>query len=151
MAGDKEKVKIFDIIIVQSTSCVLLFATPWTAKLQTSLFFTISQSLLKLTSIKSVILYNHLILCPPLLLLPSVFLSIRVFSNELVLPIRWPSIEASVQHQSFYEYSRLISFRIDYFDLLAVQATLRNHSLKASILQYSAFFMVQFSHPYRIV
>ena len=119
--------------------------------LQALLSFTISLSLLKFMSIEMVMLCNYLTLCHPLILLPSIFLSIRVFSSELVLHIRWP------KHQSFSispcnEYSGLISFRIHWFDLLAVQGTLnsllQHHSLKASILQCSAFFIVQLSHPY---
>ena len=137
---------------VQSLSRVRLFVTPWTAAHQASLSITKSQSLLKLMSIESVMPSNHLILCHPLLLLPSIFPSIRVFSNESVLPIRWPkywSFSFSISLSS--EYSGLISFRIDCFNL-AVQGTLRGllqyHSLKASILQRSAFFTVQLSHPY---
>ena len=124
---------------VQSLSCVQLFANPWTAACQASLSFTISQSLLKLMSIESVMPYNHLILCR-LLLLPSIFPSIRVFSNDLALHIRWPkywSFSFSISSSS--EYSGLISFRIYWFDLLAVQGILKSHlqhhSLKASILQ----------------
>ena len=117
-----------------------VFATPWTSAHQASLSFTISQSLLNLMSIESVMLSNHLVLCCPLLLLPSVFLSTRVFSNELALRIKWP------KHWSFSispsnEYSGLISFRIDCLDLLAVQGTLKSllqhHSSKASILWHS--------------
>ena len=110
-------------------------------------------SLLKLMSTELVMPSNHLILCHPLLLLPSIFPSIRVFSNESALHIRWPkywSFSFSISPST--EYLRLISFRIDWFDLLAVQGTLKNliqhHSSKASILQHSAFFMVQLSHPY---
>ena len=128
-------------VVVQSLSCVPLFPTPWTAAHQASLSFTISWSLLKLTSIKLVMPSNHLILCRPLLLLPSIFPSIRVFSNELVLRIRWPkfwSFSFSVSPSNEY------SFRIEWFDLLAVQGTLKcllqHHSSKASILQRSAFF-----------
>ena len=120
---------------------------------QASPSFTISWSLLKLMSIESVMPSNHLILCHPLLLLPSIFLSMRVFSNEMVLHIRWPkywSFNFSISLSN--EYSRLISFRIDWFDLPAVQGTLKSllqhHSSKASILQCSAFFMVQLLHPY---
>ena len=128
-----------------------VFATPWTSAHQASLSFTISQSLLNLMSIESVMLSNHLVLCCPLLLLPSVFLSTRVFSNELALRIKWP------KHWSFSispsnEYSGLISFRVDSFDILAVQkilkSLLQHHSSKASILQLSALFKVQLSHPY---
>ena len=123
------------------------------AALQASLSFTISQSLLKLMSIESVMPSNHLILCHPLLLLPSMFPSIRVFSNESALRIRWPkywSFSFSISPSD--EYSGLISFRMDWLDLLAVQGTLKSllqhHSSKASILQRSAFFIVQLSHPY---
>ena len=130
-----------------------LFATPWTAECQASLFITKSQSLLKLMSIVSVMSSNHLILCCPLLLLPSIFSSIRVFSSESVLRIRWPknwSFSFSISPSN--EYSGLISFRMDWFDLLTIQGTLKSllqhHSSKASILQHSAFFIVQLSHPY---
>ena len=126
--------------------------TPWTAARQTSLSITNSWSLLKLMSIESVMPSNHLILCCPLLLLPSFFPSIGVFSNESALHIRWPkywSFSFSISPSN--EYSGLISFRIDWFDLLAVQGTLRSllqhHSSKASILRRSASFMIQLSHP----
>ena len=127
-------------------------ATPWTAACQAFLAITNSRSLLKFMSIKSVIPSNHLILCHPLLL-PSVFLSTRIFSNESVLCIRWPKYWSfSFSISPFNECSGLISFRIDWFDLLIVQGTLKSllqhHSSKASILQRSAFFMVQLSHPY---
>ena len=125
----------------------------WTAALQASLFFTISQSLLKLMSIKSLMPSNHFIFCRPLLLLPSIFPSIMVFSSESVLCIRWPeywSFSFSISPSS--EYSGLISFRIDWLDLLAVLGTLKSllqhHNSKASILWHSAFFIVQLSHPY---
>ena len=138
---------------VQSLSHVRLFATPWTAARQASLSITNSRSLLKLMSIKLVMPSNHLILCRPLLLPPSIFPSIRVFSNESVLCIRWPkywSFSFSICPSS--EYSGLVSFRMDWLDLLAVQGTLKSllqhHSSKASILQHSAFFIVQLSHPY---
>jgi len=138
---------------VQSLSRVRLFATAWTAARQASLSITNSQSLLKLMFIESVMPSNHLILCRPLLLLPSIFPSIRVFSNESALPIRWPkywSFSFSISPSN--EYSGLNSFRMDWFDLLAVQGTLKSllqhHSSKASILWCSAFFIVQFSHPY---
>ena len=136
-----------------SCSVVSNSATPWTAACQASLTITNSRSLLKLMSIESVMPSNHLILCHPLLLLPSIFPSIKVFSNESVLCIKWPkdwSFRFSISPSS--EYSGLISFRIDWFDLLAVQGTLKSllqyHSSKASILQCSPFFMVQLSHPY---
>ena len=115
------------VVVVQSLSHVRFFATQWTAARQTSLSFTISQSLLKLMSIESVMSSNHLILCPPLLLQTSVFPSIRVFSNESALRIRQPkywSFNFSISSSN--EYSRLISFRIDWFDLLAVQGTLKS-------------------------
>ena len=125
--------------------------TSWTAACQASLSITNSRSLLKLKSIESVMSPNHLILCCPLLFLPSIFPSIRVFPNESVLCIRWSkywSFSFSVSSSS--EYSGLISFRMDWLDLLAVQGTLKSllqhHSIKASILQCSAFFMVQLSH-----
>ena len=127
------------------------FANPWTVVHQAFLSFTISWSLHKFMSIESVMLSNHLILCGPLLLLPSIFPSIRVFSNELTIHIRWPRYW-SFSISPSNEYSGLISFWIHWFDLLAVQGTLKSllqhHSLKASILWYSAFFIVQLSHPY---
>ena len=123
----------------QLLSHVWLFVTPWTTVHQASLSFTISQSLLKLKSIESVMPFNHLILCYPLLLLPSIFPSIRIFYNESALCIRWPkywSFSLSINHSN--EYSGLISFRNDWFDLLAVQEALKSlfqyHNLKASIL-----------------
>ena len=137
---------------VQSLSHVWLFVTPWTAACQASLSITNSWSLLKLMCIESVMPSNHLILCPPLLL-PSIFPSFRVFSNESVLHIRWPkywSFSFSISPSN--QYSELISFRIDGFDLLAVQGTLKSllqhHSSKASIFWKSALFMAQLSHPY---
>ena len=127
--------------------------TPWTAALQAPLSITNSQSLLKIMSIESVMPSNHLLLCHPLLLLPSVFPSIRVFSSELVLCIRWLkywSFSFSISPSS--EYSGLISFRMDWLDLFAVQGTLKSllqhYSSKAPILRCSAFFIVQISHPY---
>ena len=136
---------------VQSLSHVQLFATPWTAARQTSLSITNSWSLLKFMSIESVVASNHLILCHHLLLLPSVFPSIRVFSNELVLHIRWPKYW-NFSISPCNEYSGLISFRIDWLDLLAIQGTLRSilehQSSKVSILQGSVLFIVQLSHPY---
>ena len=138
---------------VQSLSPVQLFATPWTATRQASLSFTIFQSLLKLMLIESRVPSNHFILCCPLLILSSVFPSIKVFSNESALHIRWPkywSFSFSISPSN--EYSGLISFRIDWLDLLVVQGTLnsllQHHSSKTSILCRSAFFMVQLSHPY---
>ena len=138
---------------VQSLSCVWLFATPWTAARQASLPIANSQSFFKLMSIESVMPSNHLILCHPLLLLPSIFPSIRVFSNESVFRIRWPNYWSfSFSISSSNEYSGLISFRMDWLDLLAVQRTfkhlLEHHSSKASIFQHSAFFIVQLSHSY---
>ena len=138
---------------VQSLSRVQLFAILWTVARQASLSITNSQSLLKLMTIESVMPSNHLILCCPLLLLPSIFPSIRVFSNKSVLYIRWPKYWSfSFIISLFNEYSGLTSFRMDWLDLLAVQETLKSllqhHSSKALILQHSAFFMVQLSHPY---
>ena len=128
-------------------------ATPWTAARQASLSITNSRSLLKLMSIVSVMPFNHLILCHPLLLLPSIFPSIRVFSSVSVLHIRWPkywSFSFSIGPSN--DYSKLISFRMDWLDLLAVQGTLKgllqHHSSKASVLRCSAFFIFQLSHPY---
>ena len=130
------------VAAVQSLSHVLLFATPWTAAHQAFLSFIIFQSLFKLMSIKLVMLSNHLILCCPLLLLPSIFPNIRVFSNESAFCIRWPKY-LSFSISPFNQYSGLISFRIDWFDLLTAQRTLKSllqhHNLKASILQASAF------------
>ena len=126
--------------------------TPWTAAHQASLSITNSWSLLKLMSIESVMPSNHLILCHPLLLLPSIFSSIRVFSNESVLCIRWPKYWCfSLSISPSNEYSELISLRIYWFDLLAAQGilkSLQHHSSKASIVQHSAFFIVQLSHPW---
>ena len=154
----------WDIILMYSCcycsvlSCVQLFATPWIAACQSSLSFTVSLSFHKLrvcsnsmASIESMMPFNRLILCLLLLLLPSIFPSIRVFSNEAVLRIRCPKYWSfSIRNSS--EYSVLISFRIDWFDLFAVQETLKSlhqhHSLKASILWHSAFFLAQISHPY---
>ena len=143
--------KIF-ISSVQLLSCVRLFVTSWTIACQASLFITNFRSLLKLMSIRLVMPSNHLILCHSFLLLPSIFPSIRVFSNKSVLHIRWPKYWTfSFSISPSNEYTGLISF-IDWFDLLAVQGTLKSllqhHSSKASILQHSAFFMVQLSHPY---
>ena len=128
-------------------------ATPWAAACQASPSITNSRSLLKLMSIELMMPSSYLILCFPLLLLPSIFPSIRAFSSESVLHIRWPeywSFSFSISPSN--EYSGLISFRIDWFDLLAVQGTLKSllqhHSSKASILWCSAFFFIQLSHPY---
>ena len=134
---------------VQSLSHIQLFATPWTAARQVSLSITNYQSLLKLMSTESVMPSNCLILCP-LLLLPSVFPSIRVFSDESALHIRWPKYWSfSFNISTSSEYSGLISFRMDWLDLLAVQGTLKSllqhHTSKASILERSAFFIVQLS------
>ena len=143
----------FQFSSVQSLSHAQLFATPWTAAQQASLSITNIQSLLKLMSIESVMPSNHLILYRPLLLLPSIFPSIRVFTNESALPIRWPKYWSfSFNISPSNEYTGMISFKMDWLDLLAVQGTLKSflqhHSSKASILQCSAFFTVQLSHPY---
>ena len=137
----------------QSLSRVRLSMTPWTTARQASLSITKSRSLLKLISIESEMPSNHLILCHPLLPLPSIFPSIRVFSSESALHIRWPkcwSLSFNISPSS--EHPGLISFRMDCLDLLAVQGTLKSllqhHRSKASILWRSAFFIVQFSHPY---
>ena len=127
--------------------------TPWTAACQASLSFTVSQSLVKLMSIESMMPSNHLILCHRFFLLPSIFRSIKVFCNESVLCITWPKYWSfNLSSSPSNEYSGLISFRMDWLDLLAVQGTLksllRHHSSKSSILQCSAFFIVQLSHPY---
>ena len=117
----------FSCSSVQSLSCVQLFVTPWTAACQASLSFTISQKLLKFMSLESVMPSNHLILCHSLLLPPSTFPSIRVFSNESTLLIRWPKYWSfSFSINSSNEYSGLISFRVEWFDLLAVQETLKS-------------------------
>ena len=141
------------VLVVQSLSHVQLFVTPLTIAQQASLSSTFSQSLLRFMSIELMMLYNHLILCHPLLLFPSIFPGIRVFSNESALCIRWPkycSFSISISPSS--GYSGFISFMMNSSDLLAVQGTLKNrlqhHSLKASILQHSAFFMVKLSHLY---
>ena len=146
-------IMVFQFGSVQSLSRVRLFVTPWTAACQTSLSITISQSLPKPVSIELVMSSNHLILCHLLLLLPSIFPSIRVFSYESALRIRWPkywSFRFSISPSN--EYLELISFRMNWLDLLAVQGTLKSllqhHSSKASILWCSAFFIVQLWHPY---
>ena len=138
---------------VQSLSRVWLFVTPWTTARQASLSITNSQSLPNLMSIESVMPSNHLILCCPLLLLPSIFPSIRVFSNESALHIRCPKYgSCSFNISPSNEHSGLIFFRMKWLDLLEVQGTLRcllqHHSWKASILRHSAFFIVQLLHPY---
>ena len=138
---------------VQSLSHVRLFATPGTSAHQASLSITTSRSLPKLMSIDSVMPSNHLILCTPLLLLPLIFPSISVFSNESALRIRWPKYWSfSFNISPSNKHPGLISFRMDWLDLLAVQGTLKSflqhHSSKASILRCSAFFTVQLSHPY---
>ena len=138
---------------VQSLSRVSLFVTPWTAARQASLSISNSRSLFKLMSIELVMPSNHLILCHPLLILPSILPSIRVFSSESVLRIKWPKYWSfSFSICPFNEYSGLISFRMDWLDLLAVQGTLKSllqhHSSKAPILRCSAFFILQLSHLY---
>ena len=138
---------------VQSLSYVQLFATPWITACQASLSITNSRSPPKPMSIESVMPSNHLILCRPLLLLPSIFPGITVFSNESALRIRWPKYWSfSFNISPSNEHAGLISFRMDWWDLLAVQGTLKSllqhHSLKTSILQCSAFFIVQHTHPY---
>ena len=147
---------IYNYFVVQSLSRVPLFVIQWTAAFQASLSFTVSWSLLKFMSIDSVMPSNHLILCRPLLLLPSIFPSIRVFDNGLALCIRWPKYWSfSFSISPFNEYSGLISFRMDWFDLLVVQGALKSllqyHSSKASILWCSAFFMAHLSHQYMTV
>ena len=136
-----------------SHSVMSNFATPWTVAHQASLYITNSQNLLKLTSIELIMPSNHLILCHPILLPPSIFPSIRVFSNESVLHIRWPKYWSfSFIISPSNEYSGVIFSKIDWFDLLAVQWTLKSlfqhHSSKVSILWHSVFFRVQLSHPY---
>ena len=143
----------FQFSSIQSLSSVRLFATPWIAARQASLSITNSRSPPKPMSIVSVMPSNHLILCCPLLLLPPIAASIRVFSNESALCIRWPRYWSfSFNITSSNEHPGLISFRMDWLDLLAVQGTLnsllQHHSWKASILQCSAFFIVPLSHPY---
>ena len=136
---------------VQFLSHVGLFPIPWTAARQASLSITNSQSLLKLMSIELIMPSNHLILCLPLLLLPSIFPSIRVFSNKSVLHIRWPKYWSFSFSINPSKYTGLISFRMDWLDLLPVQGTLRSlfqhHSSKASVLCCRAFLTLQFSHP----
>ena len=138
-------------VVVQSLSCVCLFATPRTAAHQASLSFIISLSLLKLMSTEVVMPSNHFILCCLFLLLPPIFPSIRILSKESALHIKWPK-DWNFSISPLNESSRLVSFRIDSFDLLAIQRTLKSllqhHILKASVLWCSAFFIVQLSHPY---
>ena len=143
-------------LLVQSLSRVRLFASPWTAARQASLSITNAWSMLKLMSTESVMPSNHLILCHPFLLLPSIFPSIRVFSNESALHIRWPKFwNFSFSISPSNEHPGLICFRMDWLDLLAVQGTLKSllqhHSSKAPILRCSAFFVVQLSHPYMTI
>ena len=140
------------VVVVQLLSSVCLFVTPWSAAHQAPLSFTISWNLLKLIFIELVMPFNHLILCR-LLLLPSIFLSIRIFSNDLAFHIRWQKYwNFSFSISPSNEQAGLLSFRIDWFDFFAVQGTLesllQHHNLKASILWLLAFFMEQFSHPY---
>ena len=147
------KIDFLEVSVLSSCLVVSDSATPWTAAHEASLPITNSQSLLKLTSMESVMPSSHLSLCCPLLLLPSIIPSIRIFSNESVLHIRWPKYwNVSFNVSPSNKYSVLISFRIDWLDLLAVQGTikslLQHHSSKASVLQCSAFFMIQLSHPY---
>ena len=147
------QVVCFYVFSVQSLSHLQLFVTPWTAAHQASLSITNSWSPPKPMSIESVMPSNHLTLCRPLLLLPSIFPSIRVFSNESALHIRWPKYWSfSFNISPFNEHPALVSFRMDWLDLLAVQGTLKSllqhHSSKASILRHSPCFTVQLSHPY---
>ena len=141
-----------DFSSVQKLSCVRFFASPCTAGYQSSPSITNSQSILKLIPIESVMPSDHLTLCHPHLLPPSIFASIRVFSDESALHIRWPYWSFGFSISPSNEYSGLISFRMDWLDLLAVQGTLKSllqhHSSKESILWHSAFFIVQLSHPY---
>ena len=151
--GHRKWVIWFQFSSVQLLNRVRLFVTPWTAAHQASLSITNSQSLLKIMSIELVMPSNHLTLCHPLLLPLLIFPSIRVFSNESLLCIRWPNYWSfSFRISPSNEYSGLICFRIDWLDLLSVQESLKSllqhHSSKASILQHSTFFIVQISHPY---
>ena len=148
-----DNLTVYQFNTVQLLSRVRLFVTPWTAACQASLSITNSRSLLRLRSIESVMPSNRLILCCPLLLLPSIFHSIKVFSNESALHIRWPEYWSfSFNISPSNEHSGLISFRMDSLDPLAVQGILKSllqrYSSKASILQFSASFIVQLSHPY---
>ena len=153
IAGIQNTMPNIQFSSVQSLSRVRLFVTPWTATRQASLSITNSRSLLKLMSTESVMPFNHLILCHPFLLPPSIFPRIRVFSSESDLRLRWPKYRSfSFSISPSNEYSGLISFKIDWLNLLAVQGTLKSlfqhHSTKASILPHSAFFIVQLSYPY---
>ena len=153
VAQDLEQILWFQISSVQSLSYVWLFATPWTAAHQASQSITNCQSLFKLKSTESLRPSNNLILCCPLFLLPSISPSIRVFSNDSVLCIRWPKYWSfSLSISPYNDHSGRISSKIDWLDLFAVQRILKSlpqhHSSKASILWHSAFFMVQLSHPY---
>ena len=152
LTGKSQGAAFWNGFVVQSLSCVQVFATPSTTACQASLSFTNSQSFLILMSIELVMLSTHLIYCHPLLLLTSIFPSVRVFSSESALSIRWPKYWSfSFSTSPFNEYSQLISFRTDWLDPLAVQGTLnslpQHYILKASVLQRSAFFMVQLSYP----
>ena len=145
--------QIFQFSSIQLFSRVRLFATPWITARQASLSITNSQSLPKLLSIESVMPFNHLILCRSLFLLPSIFPSIKVFSNESVLHMRWPKYwNFSFTISPSNEHSGLISFRMHWLGLFSVQGTLKSllqhHSSKTSSLQHSSFFIVQLSHPY---
>ena len=154
-AGGGRRVIATRYDVMMSLRRVRLYSTPWTAACQATLSFTVSQSLLNLMSIELVMPSNHLILCRPLLLLPPVFPSIRVFSYESALCIRWHKYwRFSFSFSPSNGYSGLISFRMDWFDLLAAQETLKSllqhRSSKASVIQRSAFFWVQLSHPYMV-
>ena len=153
IAGIQNTMPNIQFSSVQSLSRVRLFVTPWTATRQASLSITNFRSLLKLMSTESVMPFNHLILCHPFLLPPSIFPRIRVFSSESGLRLRWPKYRSfSFSISPSNEYSGLISFKIDWLNLLAVQGTLKSlfqhHSTKASILPHSAFFIVQLSYTY---
>ena len=150
------KSKIHQFSSLQLLSHVRLFATVWTAACHASLSITNSQSSPKPMSIESVMPFNHLILFRPLLLPPSIFPSITVFSNESVLHMRWTKYWSfSFNISPYNEHSGMISFRVDWLDLLAVQGTLKgllqHHRSKASVLQHSAFFIVELSHPYMTI
>ena len=153
--GELEQTPLVELV-VQSLSCVWLFGTPWTAACEASLSITNSQSLLKLVSIESVMPSNCLIICHSLLLSPSIFPSIRVFSNESALLMRWPKYWSfSFNISPSNEHPGLITFRMDWLDLLEVQGTLENllqhHTPKASILRRSTFFIAQLSYPYMTI